>query len=72
MGVIDSFLWRDDPDGEQWWATVLGINIGEQVSATVDIVDQQGKAPSGLVLVTIVLPPARLAAYIAVSAQRHT
>ncbi|OZF57684.1 hypothetical protein CH293_02935 [Rhodococcus sp. 14-2470-1b] len=41
MDVLDPVVWPDDPDREQWWATVLGIDITEQCCTAADLVDQQ-------------------------------
>ncbi|WP_141216170.1 MULTISPECIES: hypothetical protein [Nocardiaceae] len=41
MDMLDPVVWPDDPDREQWWATVLGIDISEQSCTASDLVDQQ-------------------------------
>lgn len=41
MDVLDPVMWPDDPDREQWWAMVLGIDIGAQICTAADVVDQQ-------------------------------
>lgn len=41
MDMLDPVVWPDNPDREQWWATILGININEHICTAADLVDQQ-------------------------------
>ena len=41
MGVLNPVVWPGDPDREQWWASVLGIDIGEKSCTAADVLDQQ-------------------------------
>ena len=41
IDVMEPVVWPEDQDREQWWATVLGIDISEKLCPEADVVDQQ-------------------------------
>lgn len=41
IDVMDPVVWPDDPERQRWWASTLGIDVGEKYCDTEDLVEQQ-------------------------------
>lgn len=40
IDVTDPVVWPDDPDRQQWWASVLGIDSSAAECAAADLIEQ--------------------------------
>lgn len=44
IDVMDPVVWPDDPDRQQWWASVLGIDSSAAETAAADLIEQHREA----------------------------